>query len=196
MDSSQSQERALAELRARLEAIESGEFVAGMLTGLRAEIRGWITDELNQIAERLEADTPARVPAAATLEPPRREPSEREREILEDSDFLPYAERVEEQLRAVERRVEHANEVVRGLATHRPSPGPEPRSDPVGRALEAINRISFEQLREFGLSVTQAARLLARRDARGSFRSLDELNDLVGFSREVLDQLRRRLTLS
>jgi DNA uptake protein ComE-like DNA-binding protein len=38
--------------------------------------------------------------------------------------------------------------------------------------------------------------LLARRDARGSFASLDELNDLVGFSREVLDQLRKRLSLS
>jgi DNA uptake protein ComE-like DNA-binding protein len=70
----------------------------------------------------------------------------------------------------------------------------ESSGDVISRALEALNRISFEQLRDLGLSVTQAARLLARRDARGSLSSFDDLSDLAGFSREVLDQLRRRLS--
>ena len=58
-----------------------------------------------------------------------------------------------------------------------------------------INRVSFEQLRELGLSVTEAARLLASRDARGAYKSLDELNELWGFSRDLVDRLRRRLSL-
>ena len=55
--------------------------------------------------------------------------------------------------------------------------------------------LDFEQLRELGLSVTQAARVLASRDARGRFRSLDEINDLWGFSRDLIDSLMRRLSI-
>jgi DNA uptake protein ComE-like DNA-binding protein len=185
-------ERALADLGVRLDALESG---------LRIEIREWLTEELNRIAARLEISEPEAIALAPS---PAAEFSAREREVLDESDFLPYAERVEAQLREVEARVERAGRVVRDLSASeppiRPTP-PEPTPDDPGReaeesSVDVINRISFEQLRDFGLSVTQAARLLARRDARGSFASLDDLNDLAGFSRDVLEQLRKRLSLS
>jgi hypothetical protein len=208
-------ERAIADLRVRVDALESGRTVRKLTDELRIEIREWLTEELNRIAARLESATPATAPLP-------RELSARERAVLEDSDFLPYAERLEEQLSEIEQRVDRAGRVVRDISPGQPpirststddssasrpgpsaegaggvdhaEPEPEGRSDPISRALDALNRISFEQLRDLGLSVTQSARLLARRDARGSLASFDDLSDLAGFSREVLDQLRKRLS--
>ncbi|MDX6615726.1 MAG: Helix-hairpin-helix motif [Solirubrobacterales bacterium] len=198
-------ERTIADLRVRLDALESGRTVRKLTDELRLEIREWLTEELNRIAARIESGTPAAAPLPA-----------RERAVLEESDFLPYAERVEEQLREVEQRVERAGRVVRDISAgqtparstpREPTPDEpgreaeessvdveESSGDVIGRALDALNRISFEQLRDLGLSVTQSARLLARRDARGSLASFDDLSDLAGFSREVLDQLRKRLS--
>jgi hypothetical protein len=199
-------ERILADLRVRLNALESGRTVRKITDELRIEIREWLTEELNRIAVRLESDSPAPAPLSG-----------RERQVLEDSDFLPYAERLEEHLGEIEERVDRAGRVVRDISPGQPTPEPtpdqSPRSTPpepsaddpgreaeessgdvISRALDALNRISFEQLRDLGLSVTQAARLLARRDARGSLASFDDLSDLAGFSREVLDLLRKRLS--
>jgi hypothetical protein len=205
-------ERALADLRMRLDALESGRMIRKLADELRIEIREWLTEELNRIAARLEISQPEAIAAAPS--PPATELSAGERQVLEDSDFMDYAERVEGQLREVEERVERAGRVVRDISAGQTPIPPitpeltpddpgredaaerEPRSDPISRAVEALNKLTFEQLRELGLSVTQSARLLARRDARGSFASLDELNDLAGFSREVLQQLRKRLGLS
>ncbi len=201
----------LAAIERRLDAIESSHGLDRVADELKIEIRGWITAELNAIADRLEA---APRPAAAPPPPP--SISAREREILGQTGFLPYADRVEQQLSEIEQRVERAGQIVRDLSSTGDSPAsrpgssaqgsggvdqisPEPQSgqpsNPVSRAVAALNSLTFEQLREAGLSVTQSARLLARRDARGSFASFDDLNDLVGFSREVLDQLRKRLSL-
>jgi DNA uptake protein ComE-like DNA-binding protein len=58
-----------------------------------------------------------------------------------------------------------------------------------------INSLSFEQLRELGLSVNQAARLISERDRRGGFRSLDELDELHGFPEQLLDALKRGVTI-
>jgi hypothetical protein len=209
-------ERALADLRVRLDALESGRTVRKLTDELRIEIREWLTEELNRIATRLEISEPAAAAAAPAVDL-----SARERQVLEDSDFLPYAERVEEQLREVEERVERAGQSVRDMSAGQPptrSTRPGPSADAPGReaeeasvddasaddasghvvsrAVAALNKLTFEQLRDLGLSVTQSARLLARRDARGSLASFDDLSDLAGFSREVLDQLRKRLSLS
>jgi DNA uptake protein ComE-like DNA-binding protein len=54
-----------------------------------------------------------------------------------------------------------------------------------------INSLSFEGLRELGLSVNQAARLISERDRRGGFGSLDELDALHGFPQQLLDALKR-----
>jgi DNA uptake protein ComE-like DNA-binding protein len=53
----------------------------------------------------------------------------------------------------------------------------------------------MEELRGLGLSVTQAKRLIDHRDSSQGFRSLDELDDMPGFSTALLKGLKGRLTL-
>lgn len=58
-----------------------------------------------------------------------------------------------------------------------------------------LNRVTFEQLREFGLSVTQSARLIAHRDVRDGYGSLDDLDSLTGFPSETITELKSRLRI-
>jgi DNA uptake protein ComE-like DNA-binding protein len=58
-----------------------------------------------------------------------------------------------------------------------------------------LNEASFEQLRDAGLSVTQTGRVLAHRERGGGFRSLDELDEIPGFSQDFLDRIKSRLTV-
>jgi DNA uptake protein ComE-like DNA-binding protein len=59
-----------------------------------------------------------------------------------------------------------------------------------------LNHATFEELRKLGLSVTQTARVIAYRDVRGGFESLDELDDIPGLPKDTRVDLRVRLTLS
>jgi DNA uptake protein ComE-like DNA-binding protein len=58
-----------------------------------------------------------------------------------------------------------------------------------------LNVATFEELRNLGLSVTQSARMIAYRDVRGGFQSLDELDDIPGLSSETRRDLKGRLQL-
>lgn len=58
-----------------------------------------------------------------------------------------------------------------------------------------LNAVTFEQLREQNLSVTQATRLLAHRERLGGFKSLDDLDQVAGFPQELLDELKSRSTV-
>jgi DNA uptake protein ComE-like DNA-binding protein len=58
-----------------------------------------------------------------------------------------------------------------------------------------VNDASFEELRKLGLSVTQSARLIAYRDLRGGYESLNELDEVPGLPREVRRELKARLAL-
>jgi DNA uptake protein ComE-like DNA-binding protein len=58
-----------------------------------------------------------------------------------------------------------------------------------------LNTVTFEQLRQQNLSVTQATRLLAHRERLGRFGSVDELDQVPGFPQDVLDDLKRRATV-
>jgi DNA uptake protein ComE-like DNA-binding protein len=58
-----------------------------------------------------------------------------------------------------------------------------------------LNTVTFEQLRQQNLSVTQATRLLAHRERLGRFGSVDELDQVPGFPQDVLDELKRRSTV-
>jgi DNA uptake protein ComE-like DNA-binding protein len=53
------------------------------------------------------------------------------------------------------------------------------------------NSASFEDLRGLGLSVNQAARVIAQRDQRGGFASVENLDTLNGVPREVIEQPKR-----
>jgi DNA uptake protein ComE-like DNA-binding protein len=77
----------------------------------------------------------------------------------------------------------------------KPKPTPKPTAMPKaprkprkGAGLD-LNSATFEQLRELGLSVTQSARLIAYRDTRGRFESLDDVAAVPGFSRDTLREL-------
>jgi DNA uptake protein ComE-like DNA-binding protein len=64
--------------------------------------------------------------------------------------------------------------------------------EPIGRRLD-LNDVSFDQLRELGLSVTQATRLIAQREAHGPFTTTGELDRLPGFAAPQLEELKRRV---
>jgi DNA uptake protein ComE-like DNA-binding protein len=74
---------------------------------------------------------------------------------------------------------------------------PESKAPPVAAPARVspldINKASFEQLREVGLSVTQATRVIAYRERQG-FNSVDELGSVPGFPKRFLADVRDRLT--
>jgi len=55
--------------------------------------------------------------------------------------------------------------------------------------------VTFEQLREQSLSVTQATRLLAHRERLGGFQSVDDLDQVAGFPEDLLADLKSRSTV-
>jgi DNA uptake protein ComE-like DNA-binding protein len=59
----------------------------------------------------------------------------------------------------------------------------------------SVNDVSFEQLRELGLSVTQSARVIAYRETRGGFDSLDELDEIPGLPKDARGTLKDLLRL-
>jgi DNA uptake protein ComE-like DNA-binding protein len=56
----------------------------------------------------------------------------------------------------------------------------------------SLSAVSFERLRELGLSVTQSKRVLKYRDEHG-FASVDDLDNVPGFPRVFLAELKGRL---
>ena len=58
-----------------------------------------------------------------------------------------------------------------------------------------LNAVTFEQLRERNLSVTQATRLLAHRERMGGFRSVDDLDQVAGFPQDLLVDLKSQSTV-
>jgi DNA uptake protein ComE-like DNA-binding protein len=142
--------------------------------------------------------------AVALSVPPTRAAAEQPRATGEGAmpSFFKLADEVAARVEKIEGRVSDANRAVRELAG--PGDGVEP-GEPGATTAESpdvspieskpdrpdINRISFEQLRELGLTVTQAARLLAARDSRGQFRSLEEIDELLDFPREIAARLKR-----
>ena len=70
---------------------------------------------------------------------------------------------------------------------------PGPKRSGTRASKPEINSVTFEQLRELGLSVNESARLIAARETRGGFESLADVDELPGFSRETRDRLKREL---
>jgi DNA uptake protein ComE-like DNA-binding protein len=111
--------------------------------------------------------------------------------------------RIDARMRQLERRVAAAEAASRQPSQRAPEPQqapPAPSSaqagPPAPHGGTDLNTIRFEDLRAMGLSVTQASRVVTTRHERGGFRSLDELDELPGFSRHLLAELKRTLTVS
>ena len=58
-----------------------------------------------------------------------------------------------------------------------------------------MNEATYDDLRRLKLSVTQTGRVLDYRETVGGFKSLDQLDEIVGFPRDMLAELKRKLTL-
>jgi DNA uptake protein ComE-like DNA-binding protein len=71
----------------------------------------------------------------------------------------------------------------------------EQQAQPEAQQLVDLNSASFEQLRSANLSVTQATRVLAHRERRGGYSSVDDLDDVPGFPQDVLEDFKRRVTV-
>ncbi|MCO5316042.1 MAG: helix-hairpin-helix domain-containing protein [Solirubrobacterales bacterium] len=78
-------------------------------------------------------------------------------------------------------------------------PVPEPVDVDRGSRTDAgtvnLNQATFEELRELGLSVTQATRILAYRERFGGYGSLDDLGKVPGFSPEKIESMRSRFSV-
>jgi DNA uptake protein ComE-like DNA-binding protein len=59
----------------------------------------------------------------------------------------------------------------------------------------SLSSATFDDLRELGLSVTQAKRILDFRDRLGGFDSVEDLDYVPGFPRSLLGELKSRVTL-
>ncbi len=70
-----------------------------------------------------------------------------------------------------------------------------PSSEPHPEGKLNINQATYEDLRGLKLSVTQTGRVLDHRNSLGGFKSLDELDEIAGFPRDLLTELKRKLTL-
>jgi hypothetical protein len=58
-----------------------------------------------------------------------------------------------------------------------------------------LNQATYEELRRLKLSITLTSRVLAHRESNGGFKSLDELDQIPGFSKAQLSAIKRHLTL-
>ncbi|MGH2991018.1 MAG: polysaccharide biosynthesis tyrosine autokinase [Solirubrobacterales bacterium] len=82
-------------------------------------------------------------------------------------------------------------------ARRRPETPTPARTEPLSSARAPdgpldLNEVTYEELRSIDLSITQAKRLIAYRERRGGFSSLDDIDDLPGFPDEVLEELKDR----
>jgi competence protein ComEA len=66
---------------------------------------------------------------------------------------------------------------------------------PAAGAEISLNAATFEQLREHGLSVTQATRVLAYRERLGGYNSVDDLDEVPGFPGDFLEDFKRRVSV-
>jgi hypothetical protein len=74
-------------------------------------------------------------------------------------------------------------------------PVQEPTPQAAAGGAVSLNAATFEQLREHGLSVTQATRVLAYRERLGGYNSVDDLDDVPGFPGDFLEDFKRRVTV-
>jgi DNA uptake protein ComE-like DNA-binding protein len=108
------------------------------------------------------------------------------------------AEPETEEMEAVVKERDALRERVEQLEAELDGVGSEPRAKPRASANEKVelNSATFEELRELGLSITQSARLIANRDARGGYEALDQLDAVPGIPQELRDEVKGRLRLN
>jgi Helix-hairpin-helix motif len=89
---------------------------------------------------------------------------------------------------------EESGEAETAEASVEPEPEPEPSTRVPHGPTHSLATIGFDELRSLGMSITQAKRVLRYRNERGGFRSVDALDNVPGFPRAFLTDVKRRLT--
>jgi DNA uptake protein ComE-like DNA-binding protein len=64
---------------------------------------------------------------------------------------------------------------------------------PAGGKIDA-NSATFEQLRGLGMSVTQATRVIAYRERKDGFDSIDDMDTIPGFPKDLIEEMKGKLT--
>ena len=102
-----------------------------------------------------------------------------------ESEAEEWAAEAEEAAREAEKRTEEkAAEVEKG-----------DRAKPKRQGkLINVNEATFEQLRDLGMSVTQATRVIAYRERQEGFETLDDLDSVPGFPKTMMAELKESLT--
>jgi hypothetical protein len=121
--------------------------------------------------------TPDRTPEAPAAQPPDRAPSEPEASTS-SVEQKRIREAYEARIAELSRRLEELERALRAANARASAAGASGNRDDHGRI--ELNTATVEGLRELGLSITQAARLVALREARGGLASLDELDEVPG----------------
>src|SRR3954454_2244619 len=91
---------------------------------------------------------------------------------------------------------EGAEEVEKRVAAMR-APEPTASASQIAAAQGgpvSLASATFDDLRALGLSITQAKRVVNFRERLGGFESLDDLDDVPGFPKSILAELKTRLT--
>ena len=57
----------------------------------------------------------------------------------------------------------------------------------------SLSSADYDELRGLGMSVTQAKRVIRYREENNGFRSVDELDDVPGFPRAFLNEIKDQL---
>ncbi|MFM9150153.1 MAG: ComEA family DNA-binding protein, partial [Solirubrobacterales bacterium] len=169
---------------------------------------------LRELEARAEA-AERRAAFAEQLANLRAEEGEQERRLNE---VLSRIDRAEHRAQMAEIRAEEAertaSEALRGGSAPASQPSPPPPVAPAPQAvpptppssgiptpppaapggLVNINTAGFEELRSAELSVTQATRVMAYRERFGGYGSIEDLGRVPGFTPDVVEALRGRLT--
>lgn len=94
--------------------------------------------------------------------------------------------------------VEEADDAAVGTedeAGRKPAGADDAGAEKAGKTGEIdVNEATFEQLRDLGMSVTQATRVIAYREREAGFDSVDDLDSVPGIPKPFVSELKDRLT--
>jgi|tagenome__1003787_1003787.scaffolds.fasta_scaffold20441501_1 competence ComEA-like helix-hairpin-helix protein len=198
-------ERSRAELEARIRQELEGE-LSTRIEAVRSDADARAAEEIkaatkaaedaqhrvDEIAAQIE-DAGARVEQAEAKLVEERERLQREAEERLDTEMrrLHALRRQGREQWIAEKRAKRERE--RRLSMTHPPPAQDPPRERSSRL--DVNSASFEELRGLGLSVTEATRVIAYRERRSGFDSIDEVAAVPGLPKEQLERLRESLTV-
>jgi competence ComEA-like helix-hairpin-helix protein len=188
-------ERALAEMtqrsnEANARAQQAEERARAELESARLEIEERFAAELRSREEEIAREREEKTRALAAAE---ERLAEIERQALAVSAELDA--KVEAARRAGEEagRARAVAELSGSEATAAAKFAPAEPARAAGGDRLNVNRASFEQLRGLGMSITQANRVIAYRDRFGGYESVEDLDQVPGFPRAFLAEVKAKV---